>query len=238
MIGELKGAGYDEKYFGELRWEYPKASSKGHNLVMVNGEEQVEAKYKDQPWKEGVGGKITDFQTGTNWDYVKMDPSGAYPGKELKQWIRWIILDKENNFALVVDKVNCAKGSEIEVRFQPGADFLANANQVILQGEKSQMEMIPFGDGENSIITGRIPKVSLKFNETSDWHKYYSIKRKAKANHNFIGNLFIPISDGKTKIEFKETGDKQLIVCQCNGKEVKYEISANSVTRTSGNTRQ
>jgi hypothetical protein len=235
MIGELKGAGYDEKYFGELRWEYPKASSKGHNLVMVNGEEQVEAKYKDQPWKEGVGGKITAFQTGKSWDYVKMDPTYAYPGIALKKWIRWIILDKENNFAIVLDKVNCAKGSEIEVRFQPGVDFQVNANQVMLQGEKSQMEMIPFGDGENKIIMGRIPKVSLKFNETSDWHKYYSIKAKAKANDNFVGNLFIPVKDGKTKVELKEIGEKQLVICQCNGKEVTYEISANSISRKSAN---
>ena len=116
FIGEMKRSGYDEEYFGEMRWEYPQASSKGHNLVLVNNEEQVHAKYKDQPWKEGIGGEILDFQSNETFDYVKMNPTNAYPGKELKQWNRWIILDNENIFAIVFDKVNCAKDANIEVR--------------------------------------------------------------------------------------------------------------------------
>lgn len=234
FIGELKGAGYDEKYFGELRWEYPKASSKGHNLVIVNGEEQSEAKYKDQPWKEGVGGKIVDFKTSKSWDYVKMDPTHAYPGIELKNWIRWIILDKEYNFALVFDKINCAKNANIEVRFQPGVNFTIPNNQIQLKGENEAMEMVPFGNGAIEIKTGRLPKVSLRTSEPSGWHSYFSVTATARSDDNFIGNLFIPANDGKNKVELKEAGGKQLIVCNINGKEVKYEIDANSVSRTSG----
>jgi len=234
FVGELKGAGYDEKYFGELRWEYPKASSKGHNVVMVNGEEQVEAKYKDQPWKEGIGGKITDFKTSKLWDYVKMNPTNAYPGVALKQWLRWIILDKEHNFALVFDKVNCAKNSEIEVRFQPGVNFTTENNQIQLKGENAAMEMISFGNTVTRIKTGRLPKVSLRTSEPSGWHNYFSVCATAKQDDNFIGHLFVPANDGKNKVELKETGGKQQIVCTVNGKEVKYELTANGVSRISG----
>ncbi len=231
FIGELKGAGYDEKYFGEMRWEYPKASSKGHNVVMVNGEEQAEAKYKDQPWKEGIGGKVVDFETNKSWDYVKMDPTNAYPGKELKQWNRWIILDKENNFTIVFDKVNCAKDAEIEVRFQPGVDFAVKNQQVLLQSGNSKMDMISVGNVTTQLKTGRLPKISLRVSEASDWHNYFSIVAKAKSGDNFIGTVFIPFNEQKSKVELKEVGGTQQLTCQLNGKVVKYEISENKVNR-------
>lgn len=231
FIGELKGAGYDEKYFGEMRWEYPKASSKGHNVVMVNGEEQAEAKYKDQPWKEGIGGKILDFQTNKSWDFVKMDPTNAYPGKELKQWNRWIILDKENNFTIIFDKVNCAKDAEIEVRFQPGVDFAVNNQQVLLQSGNSKMDMIPVGNVATQLKTGRLPKISLRVSEAIDWHNYFSMVAKAKSGDNFIGTVFIPVKGLNPKVELAEVGGTQQLTCQLNGKVVKYEISEGKIVR-------
>jgi hypothetical protein len=231
FIGEMKGSGYDERYFGELRWEYPKASSRGHNLVIVNGEEQVEAKYKDQPWKEGVGGKILEFQTNKTWDYVKIDPTNAYPGKEFKHWIRWIILDKENNFALVFDKINCAKGAEIEVRFQPGVDFMLKNQQVVLKGEKGELDMVPVSNSSYQIKKGRIPKMSLKKDDPFAWYEYFSTVTKAKSGDNYTGNIFIPTSGGKAKVELSEANGHQIISCELDGKEVKYEISENSVNR-------
>jgi hypothetical protein len=231
FIGELKGAGYDEKYFGEMRWEYPKASSKGHNVVMVNGEEQIDAKYKDQPWKEGIGGKVVDFQTNKSWDFVKMDPTNAYPGKELKQWNRWIILDKENNFVIVFDKVNCAKDAGIEVRFQPGVDFKVNDQQVLLQSGNSKMYMIPVCNVSTQLKTGRLPKISLRVSEAIDWHNYIGVLAKAQSGDNFIGTVFIPANGQQPKVELKEVGGNQQLTCQVNGKVVKYEISENKVNR-------
>lgn len=233
FIGELKGAGYDERYFGELRWEYPKAGSKGHNLVMVNGEEQVEAKYKDQPWKEGVGGKILEFKTNKSWDYVKIDPTNAYPGKELKHWNRSIILDKENNFVIVFEKVNCEKGAEIEVRFQPGVEFSVDNGNVLLKGEKAEIEVITFGNSASSIKTGRIPKISLMKSETSGWYNYFGNITRARSGDNFTGSVFVPSSLGKMKVEFHEVTGKQIITCQLEGKQIKYEIAESSINRIS-----
>ncbi|MEI6275094.1 MAG: heparinase II/III family protein [Prolixibacteraceae bacterium] len=232
FIGELKGAGYDEKYFGELRWEYPKASSKGHNLILVNGEEQTEAKYKDQKWKEGVGGKILDFKTSQSWDYVTMDPTKAYPGKELKHWTRRIILDKENNFTLVFDQVSCAVGAKIEARFQPGVNFTQKDKQILLQSENSAMEVIPFSNAPFDIQTGRIPNVSLKSSEPSSWYKYFSTTVSAKTGDNLIGHLFIPAGSGKVTAELRENGKKQQIICRVNSREITYEISENTISRS------
>jgi hypothetical protein len=105
-IGRMR---YDEFYFNEERWVYPYASSKGHNLIFVNGEEQIPAKLKDQPWKQGIGGEILKFETSAKRDFVLMDPTHAYPGKELKRWRRNIVLDKPVT-ALVLDEVDAKIG--------------------------------------------------------------------------------------------------------------------------------
>ncbi|MCX6142353.1 MAG: heparinase II/III family protein, partial [Ignavibacteriales bacterium] len=63
FIRDVGGGGYDEIYFNEDRWLYPGATSAGHNVITVNDEQQISAKLKNQPWKEGIGGEILDFRT-------------------------------------------------------------------------------------------------------------------------------------------------------------------------------
>ena len=42
-IRDIGKGGYDEKYFDDVRWDYPHTSSIGHNVVFVNGEKQISA---------------------------------------------------------------------------------------------------------------------------------------------------------------------------------------------------
>ena len=133
FIGEVPRTSYDEKYFGAMRWDYLQARSYGHNVVFVNGEEQICAKLKDQPWRDGIGGHITSYESQPGWSAVRMDPTRAYPGKELKGWQRSIVLDQERNIVVVLDQVRCAVGAEIEVRFHPGVEFMAADDRVVLR---------------------------------------------------------------------------------------------------------
>ena len=100
---------------------------------MVNGEEQICAKLKDQPWQSDIGGKITHYQSAPSFAAVSMDPTRAYPGKELKQWQRSIVLDKSNNIVVVLDRVRCAIGANIEVRFHTGVEATIKDNHVLLR---------------------------------------------------------------------------------------------------------
>ncbi len=100
FIRDIGRMGYDEYYFNQDRWDYPFASSIGHNVIMVNGERQIPAKLKDQPWQEGIGGNILDFRTSNKQDYVLMDPTHAYPNKELKKWRRSIVLQKPEHYLI------------------------------------------------------------------------------------------------------------------------------------------
>ena len=137
FIGEVPRAPYDEQYFGALRWEHLEASTHGHNVVMVNGEEQLCAKLKDEPWKPGVGGKILGYGSNPGWGFVAMDQTHAYPGKELKAWKRWIVLDKDHNVAVVLDSVATDPGATIEVRFHPGVAVENDNGLIILHGRES-----------------------------------------------------------------------------------------------------
>jgi hypothetical protein len=133
FIGEVPRVPYDEKYFGAMRWDYLEARTLGHNCVLVNGEEQVCAKLKDQPWREDIGGHVTFYASEPAWAGVAMDPTRAYPGKELKGWHRWIALDKDTNIVVVLDKVQCAPGAEIDVRFHPGVETEVVRDHVVLR---------------------------------------------------------------------------------------------------------
>jgi hypothetical protein len=133
FVGEVPRTPYDEQYFGALRWDYLQARSNGHNVVLVNGEEQLVAKLKDEPWQSGIGGKITQFQSEPAFASVSIDATRAYPGKELKQWQRAIVLDKAANIVVVLDRVRCAVGANIEVRFHTGVDLDVQQNRVLLR---------------------------------------------------------------------------------------------------------
>ena len=66
--------------------------------------------------RDGVGGRITGYASEPAFGFVSLDATRAYPGKELRGWQRSLVLDKEHNFAVVLDRVRCAVGAEIEVR--------------------------------------------------------------------------------------------------------------------------
>lgn len=133
FLGEVPRTPYDEDYFGAERWQYLEARTAGHNVVLVNGEEQISAKLKDQPWRDGIGGKITQYADGPAFAAVAMDNTKAYPGQELKGWTRSIALDKATNVVVVLDRVRCAPGSDIEVRFHPGVEFQMGPDRVTLK---------------------------------------------------------------------------------------------------------
>jgi hypothetical protein len=144
---------YDEKYFDEIRWKYPMAGSEGHNLIFVNGECQLCAKYKDKPWASGIGGKILEFRTSDTRDYTLMDNTGAYAKTDLKGWRRHIILDKPV-VTVVLDEVKSAPGAEIEARFHSDVQIAAGESFSLLKGTGGVMAIIPVAEGKVAMKPG------------------------------------------------------------------------------------
>ncbi|HVW21515.1 MAG TPA: heparinase II/III family protein [Opitutaceae bacterium] len=211
FIGELPRSPYDETYFGALRWEHAEAETESHNVVLVNGEEQICAKEKDQPWKSGVGGPITQYHADANWAYLEMDPTHAYPGKDLKLWHRWVVLDGKNR-VVVLDRIDSAPGARIEVRFHPNVPFELTGDRAVLhgaagspaprrgqvrnsgtgervdpfrpdfaRGETSDLVMLQAANGESALTQGRQAVVPMTEEDQASWAPYYSTSLPAPA---------------------------------------------------------
>ncbi len=187
-------AGYDRKYFDEERWDYPLASSAGHNTVIVNGEKQLPGKLKNKPWDLSIGGKVLEFRPGKDRDYALMDQTNAYPGKELKSWRRHIILDKPL-ITVIIDEIECAKGAEIETRFHSTADFNDNGKFAALKSENGMMALIPAVDGDFTIRPGEHAIMMAQKNAKFRTVPYFGTVLKARENRTVIATVILPVED-------------------------------------------
>ncbi len=240
FIRDLGRMEYDEIYFNEERWLYPYASSGGHNLVFVNGEQQISAKLKDQPWKEGIGGEILKFETRANRDYVLMDPTKAYPGKELKKWRRSIVLDKPVT-TLIVDEVDAAPGSTIEARFFPGAaatqsrpmrearaplltgvDYKVYRDFALLTSQRHMMAFIPLVlDNSFEIVEDKVAAVPVTEDSRLNWIPYLETVIKAKSKSSVILSILLPVLDQKDAESIVKTAR----VAQVNPNQLEVSVT-------------
>ena len=239
IVGEWSAGSYDLFVFNEMRWEYLLARSKGHNVVLVNGEEQIQAKHKDQPWPSRyIGGKIEQFRTNPQFAYTKTDATQAYANTHLKSWKRWLILDKETNMVIVFDKVGCARGAEIDVLFHPNEQSqvnVMNEKVVSINGSRTSMEMRALVNTPFTLETGRQAHFQIIANNSLRWIPYYHITAKAPRETTCIASIFYPIaiknaSLGDAQFTLDESGPSPVITCMVNGRTMQYTIAENDVT--------
>ena len=186
--------GYDEKFFDDMRWDYIKASSIGHNVIFVNGEKQISAKMYKQPWKEGIGGKVEEFRTSDEMDYVRMDPTNAYPKHELKQWTRHVVLEKPE-ITVALDEITAEKGSKIEVRFHPGVDFEVQDDFVFLESDKGKMALIPIATEKVKLVNGRHANQYINATNEFVWVPYVDIEVTSENIKTDIATIILPVTD-------------------------------------------
>jgi len=247
FIRDLGGGGYDEIYFNEDRWLYPQAASAGNNVIFVNDEMQIPAKLKNQPWKEGIGGKVLDFQTSEKRDYVLMDPTHAYPGKELKKWRRNIVLEKPV-VTVVLDEVGAAPGSKIEARFfpgvatappaetgrntqaarptqPPGVDYKVSSDHVFLTAQRHNLVLIPLVlESSFNIVQDALPSVPVREDAVLGWVPYFETVTTAKSNISIIVTLILPANDQKEAEEIVKSAK----LVQSNPNELEVSVTGAS----------
>jgi hypothetical protein len=194
FIRDLGSRGYDEKYFDDMRWDYPHASSIGHNVVFVNGERQISGKMRKQPWNYDVGGDVEEFRSSDKQDYVRMNPTKAYPNKELKKWKRHVVLEKPE-IVVVVDEIDAEPGSAIEVRFHPGVEFKVQDDLAMLEGQHGKMALIPLAEGALKIQPGRHACQYINATQPFFWEGYFDTEIKSKGNRTIVATLIIPVEN-------------------------------------------
>jgi len=236
VIGRFQAGGYDLFVFDEMRWEYLYTNSYGQNVVIVNGEQQEVEKHKDQPWSDHfIGGKIEQFVVRDTYAYTMVDATKAYPGKELKGWKRWAILDKENNIVILLDEVKCARGAEIDLLFHPNVTAKRSGHVMSLKGEQADMEMKTLFKGPYILETGRQLHHQIVKTDPTRWIPYYhTFIQKAPAETNYIAHVFYPTALkntalGETQFTMDESGRLPVITCVVNGKTMRYKIETTDV---------
>lgn len=230
FIQDLGRIGYDEKYFDDVRFEYPEASSIGHNVLFVNGELQISGKHYKQPYDYTVGGKVLEFHTSEVRDYVLMDPTNAYPKKELKNWRRHVLLEKPE-VTLVVDEVTAIPGSKIEVRFHPGVDFFVEKGFVLLEGKEGKMALFPVTAGQCDIVPGRHASQFVNATKEFNWLDYLDTEVRSTGEKTIIGTIIIPVASkeetdeiaNSKKIDISNSGDCTLFF-SLKGKKYEYSF--------------
>ncbi|MCF6332383.1 MAG: heparinase II/III-family protein [Draconibacterium sp.] len=196
FIRDLGSGSYDEKYFDNARWDYPQASSAGHNVVFVNGEKQIPGKLRKQPYNFEVGGKVVEFRTSEKRDYVLMNPTKAYPNKELKGWRRHIVLEKPE-ITIVLDEIKAYPGAKIEVRFHPGVDFEIKKDFVFLKGEKGEMAFIPIVKQQFEIQQGKHASQFINATKDFSWIDYFDTEVKAQGEKTIVATLILPVTNSE-----------------------------------------
>lgn len=224
-----KEGGYDEKYFDDMRWDYPQASSIGHNVVFVNGEKQIPAKMRKQPWKSGIGGKVEQFNTVTGRDYVRMDPTNAYPKKELKAWKRHVILEKPE-ITVVLDEITADPGSKVEIRFHPGVEHEVTEDFVYLKGENGNMALIPVTFQKSVIKAGRHASQFINAEHDFFWIDYFDTEIETLEEKTVAATIILPVEStveaqkivASKQIEKDDAGNLSISFSK-NGKEHNYQ---------------
>ena len=192
FIRDIGSGSYDEKYFNDARWDYPQASSVGHNVVFVNGEKQLPGKTKGSEMNNDIGGKILEFRGSENQDYVIMDNTNAYPQKEMEGWRRHIMLEKPK-ITILLDEVKADQGDEIEARFHSDVETELKKKYAILKGKGGKIALIPVVNEDFHFRTGK--HACQPVNATRDffWIPYFGTVLEAEEENTVMATLILPI---------------------------------------------
>jgi len=200
FICDNGSAGYDRRYFDNERFNYPLASSYGHNVVLVNGEQQLVAKRKNEPWKEGIGGKVVEFRPSSGRDYALLDLTDAYPKQELKGWRRHIVLQKPV-VTVVLDEVQSVRDAEIEARFHSEAAFELKKGFALLTADEGTMAVIPAVQGEYTLRPGKHAILMAQRDATFRWVPYFGTVTRAAGERTVIGTVILPVENEREASE-------------------------------------
>jgi hypothetical protein len=194
FIRDLGSIGYDEKYFDDMRFDYPQASSVGHNVIFVNGEKQISGKLRKQDWNYEIGGKVEEFRTSDKFDYVTMNPTNAYPKKELQQWKRHVLLEKPE-ITVVVDEITAKKGSKIDIRFHPGVPVSYENGFVYFEGKNGNMVLIPMTKNDLQFIPGKHASQYVNATFKFAWIDYFDTEVVSTDLKTIVTTLIMPAKD-------------------------------------------
>lgn len=230
FIADPQKSAYDDYYFSAERWDYVVATSRGHNVVSVNGEQQIPAKEKDMPWKEGIGGRIDEFFTSATSDRTTMAGlEKAYPGVEMKSWTRTIILEKPS-VAVVADLVGTVRDASVCSRIHPGGETTVEEGYFTIRIGEESLAVVPFGREDVRIATGRHASLSVNERSGFTWIPYVDLVTRAAGTRTpetrtLVGYLVFPCPGEREtgavlrSVRLRDDGKESAVSFTLSGKE-------------------
>lgn len=124
------GAGtYSKEYFSGDRWENYRASTSGHNTILVNGKGQI---YRSK-------GEITTFESNNDFTYLIGDASRAYSDLQL---FRRHVLMVDNRYVLLLDEVEAEKPFQIDWLLHTRCDVEKKTDGLALIGSHGELQIL------------------------------------------------------------------------------------------------
>ncbi len=230
FLSDNGSAGYDKAYFDEARWDYPLATTGGHNCVMVNGEAQEICKRKNTAWDMRYGGEIVEFRPGRDLDYILMDPTKAYPGNELHHWHRHIVLDKPD-LAFILDEVSAAPDAEIEVRFHSAAQQECRDSFVLLDNNGDQMVFCALASDLFAVREGRHTVLMAQRNAKMREVPYFGVVSDKGLKNRLFAAIVTPVKSLEqaeqisASLNLALSGDAVTVECSIGGEQREYSFT-------------
>ena len=174
-------------------WDYRRrfkenihASSRGHNVVFVNAEEQQLGRQ--------FAGKVIGFETSAAKDYVLIDVSAAYPNQHLKEWRRHIVYHKPQFFVLV-DEVGSEIGARVTSRIHPGVAYQTKNGALFLHGSDGMFAMLVLGSDQPQMIEDRHPLLASQRGAPFSWIPFVDLTLKAQREKTYLSYVFLPVEN-------------------------------------------
>jgi hypothetical protein len=218
FIKDLGTAAYDEKYFDAEKYDTPHAASRGHNVIFVNGEEQIPGKLKDLAVDESVGGEILEFRSDDSRGYTLMDCTNAYPQRELKRWRRHIVLDKPD-VTVILDEVESQHNHpEIEARFHSDFTQQIRDGYTLLDSGDGMMAVIPVTDEDWTYRPDRHAYLALQMNARFQWIPFNGTVVNPAGNSTVLAHVILPVTSEDEaasvarSVRYAGTGDNGMVI--------------------------
>ena len=163
-----------------------------------------------------------------------MDPSGAYPGIELKSWRRHIIHEKPE-ITLVLDEIGSARGADIVLRFHSKCEILPEQAFTLLEGSGGKMAIIPLTGDTFSFSKGRHAFQRVREDTDFAWIPYVDLNLEAQSTKTIVANLIVPVEDSNDADAIASacslsgnTGDGYTVTFEARGGKYQYRFRSDS----------
>ncbi len=193
-----------------------------HSTITINGKEQI----------RGKQGEYLNFGSGRHFHYLASDLSNAYDNKELKKFIRHLLM-VNGDFIVLMDEVKTNKNAETEWRLQTRNEaWVLNNPHALITGSSHNLYVLHASDEVNTQIkpwegkNGKLNAISKNPLENTDNHLFVTVLLPAEKVYEVNSNIpAVVFNNGKLTVSDGESMNETIVFEKSNGRWVLKEVN-------------